>query len=431
MDNLGTSRVNIQRQFFNSLKRGTGEAYLIARNNPTVDFSNYIIKGALKNFAYDGQSEGSRAKYIYDLILLSTQQDKIRKAILKGLATERQDAWTLTQLFNLAKIYAKQGNTEARKAIYKRFCKKVIFGTAWAGYDDIIELDGFEGLKYIAETFGKALEKNPDRWQDRSIIDSFQDDNKSINVMAELEREGKANKYIRLYLDSVNETEQNRKSYIRPTTNFQKLLEEVGSYRYSYIRLRHMKLSQEEIALIANCFLTEKEGPRKEQLLCIFSQHKFPFDYQPILKLAKRKPSSKLSEFAIDALKNIKAEDIRQFALDKIEQAKRPAVFTDILISNYKKGDHVLLKSIVDKYRDEHIIENLAFSYVAIFKANATKECKEPLEALYNKMTCGIHRNHAVKILLANGVLSKKIKEEIKYDSYEEMRELLNGEKKA
>jgi len=52
-----TDTANIKRQFFNALKRGTGEACLIAKNNPTVDFSGYIIKGALRNYAYDGQSE--------------------------------------------------------------------------------------------------------------------------------------------------------------------------------------------------------------------------------------------------------------------------------------------------------------------------------------------------------------------------------------
>jgi len=44
------------------MKCGTGEAYLIAKENPTIDFSRYIIKGALKNYEYDGQSKPSRAQ---------------------------------------------------------------------------------------------------------------------------------------------------------------------------------------------------------------------------------------------------------------------------------------------------------------------------------------------------------------------------------
>ena len=63
---------NIKRQFYNSLKRGTGEAYLLVRDNPNIDFSNYLIKGALNIYAYDGQSEGDRAKYIFDISFKKT-----------------------------------------------------------------------------------------------------------------------------------------------------------------------------------------------------------------------------------------------------------------------------------------------------------------------------------------------------------------------
>ena len=60
---LMTDTANIKRQFRNSLKRGTGEAYLLLKDNPNIDFSNHIIQGALKIYAYDGQSEGNRAQY--------------------------------------------------------------------------------------------------------------------------------------------------------------------------------------------------------------------------------------------------------------------------------------------------------------------------------------------------------------------------------
>ncbi len=72
---------DIQQKFYNALKRGTGEAYLIAKNNPDIDFSEDIIKGVLKNFAYDGQSENDRATYIFDLISISKNKEKIRTAI--------------------------------------------------------------------------------------------------------------------------------------------------------------------------------------------------------------------------------------------------------------------------------------------------------------------------------------------------------------
>ena len=123
----------LKRQFLHALKRGTGEVYLIVKEHPEIDFSNQIIQGALNIFAYDGQCEGDRATYIFDIISISKQKDKIRKAVLQGLAREQDDTWNLTHLFALAKLFAQQNDTEAKQAIYDRFLNNPIAGADWAG----------------------------------------------------------------------------------------------------------------------------------------------------------------------------------------------------------------------------------------------------------------------------------------------------------
>lgn len=426
-----TDTIDIKRQFFNSLKRGTGEAYLIAKNNPTVDFSSYIIKGAVRNYAYDGQSEGSRAQYIFDLISLSDKKEKIRKAILKGLATEQSHTWSLTHLFDLAKLFAQQGDKEARKAIYDRFLNNPIEGSDWVGYSEIIELDKLNGLIFIAEKFGKYIDKNPDDWQDDSIIRHFQDDNPKIKALQELEKLSTNNKFIKLYLDCIKRTEENRESNVRETQTFKDIIDEVINTKPFLSFRRRKELNKIELNKIAENLLKEKNKVNIEKLLNVFTNHKFPFDSEFILKLAKQKATSKyrINEYAIDSLKFLKSDNIRQFALDNIPKAKRLESFIDILISNYKKGDYKLLINVAKKFESEHIIESLAGSYVDIYKANKTKECQEPLEILYIKMNCGIHRNGIIEVLIDNNVLSDKLKKEIKYDSYLETRQLLNRKK--
>jgi hypothetical protein len=54
------------------------------------------------------------------------------------------------------------------------------------------------------------------------------------------------------------------------------------------------------------------------------------------------------------------------------------------------------------------------------------RECKEPLEIIYDKMNCGLHRTDLVKILIENDVLSEKIRNEIQFDCNGETRRLYN-----
>lgn len=421
-----TETADIKRQFLNSLKRGTGEAYLIAKNNQEIDFSNQIIKGALNIYAYDGQSEGDRAQYIFDIISVTKQKDKIRKAILQGLATEQNDTWNLTHLFALAKLYAQQNDTEVKQAIYDRFLNNPIEGSDWVGAYEIIELDGLNGLFYVAEKFGKYIEQNPEDCQDEWIIKRFQEENKNIKVSEELKNKAKTNKFIRIYLDNIKRTKAIQEKHKTKPTKYKDIIDEILNSKPLISFRRKRNLTDGEINQVAKQLINETDKSNIESLLDIFDFYKFPYDSQIILDFAKQKRTNKnrIVENAIDALKHLKSKDIRNFAMDKIQNSKNPLDYLEILVSNYKGGDFKLLSEIASKTNNEHKIEQLAGIYTDIYKANKTKECKEPLEILYNKMNCAIHRNGIVEILIENKVLSDKIKNEIKFDCDLETRKL-------
>jgi hypothetical protein len=310
----------------NSLKRGTGEAYLIAKSHPNNDFSNQIIKGALNIFAYDGQCEGNRSQYIFGIISLSKQKTKVRKAVLKGLANESDNTGNLTHLFALTKLYAEKGDTEARKAIYDRFLHNPIFGSDWVGYSEILELDGFDGLLYISEKFGKYLELNPDDWQDDSIISEFQEENKHLNVYEELEKKAKKNKFIRIYLDAVySNNNSHNKNNSKPTI-FKDIIDEIYNSKPILSFRRKNNLTEQEVTLIAEQLIKETDKSKIEKLLSVFDRYKFPLDSEIILNFAKQKRSSKyrIVENALYALQHLKSKSIRRFALDKIQNSKNP-----------------------------------------------------------------------------------------------------------
>lgn len=422
-----TDTANIKRQFFDSLKRGTGEAHLIAKSNSEVDFSNQIIKGALNIFAYDGQCEGNRAQYIFDIIAVSKKKDKIRKAVMEGLATEQNDVWNLTHLFALVKLYAQQNDIEAKQAIYDRFLNNPIAGADWVGAYEILELDGLTGLFYIAEKYGKYIEQNPDDWQDDSLIEAFQAKHVDIKVIEELKKKAETNMFIGIYLDNINRTRLSRKNNKGKPTKYMDIVDEILNSEPCISFKRKRALTEEDVRKVAKQLAEETNDVNIEKLLDIFDVYKFPADSLIILNFAKQKRTSKnkITVNAIKALKKLESKGIRNFAIDKIRNTKNPIDYLEILIGNYKPGDCKLLSQIAAKANNRHKVERLAGIYTRIFEANKTKECKQPLEILYSKMNCAIHRKGIIKILLDNNVLSDRIKKELRFDCDLETRKLI------
>lgn len=419
--------MTIKQQFKQSIKCGTGEAYFILKKNPAVNFGKIILDAAKTNYAYDGQSEGHRAEYIVRLIDICKQKERLESELIKALNNASDNIWSIDQLFGINAIFAKRGNEKAKKAIYKRY-KKNKFESDCLGQEEIVQLDGFDGLKIIAETRGISLKKNKDDWEDSFFVDWFQEENPNIDVYKELKKASRSNKFIKQYLQTIVKSKKySEKRVKRPRINYEQVVENIRQLKIVPISPIGIKqLTRAEIKKLASDFLEETNSSKQEKYLRIFSRRKFPFDYKPILKIAKgkNKKNTRLVEFACESLKYFKGKDIRKFALTKLEKTNKPANYLYLLVSNYEKGDAKLLSSIVAKYKNQDIVHELVYGLNEIYKNNNVKECRKPLETIYKKMTCGIHRYELLSILHKNKALSKEIFKEMEFDSYDEINKL-------
>jgi hypothetical protein len=428
------NNANIKRQFFDSLKRGTGETYFILKNNPNIDFSDLIIKGATYNYAYDRQSEDSRAFYINGLIKRSKQQDKIINAVLKELLNQKEDFYNLDQMCDLAVYFYKSGRKKAADTLRKRFDKNSNQNYQFCGQDQLIQIEGLSGLLKVAETIGEILFNDNDDNESCRRVDDFQKKNKSIDVYKELEKASKKSKYIKAYLKAILKDKNTRKekhAKIKKWT-YELVKEKIDLNKFRMLsEERARELTTGEVKKLADEFLATKDKVKQEQYLRFFTYRKFPYDYQFLIKFAigKNSKGTRLVYHSVNALKFFKGNDIREFALQKIKTQKDPSDYLNLLVSNYKKGDCKILIDVANKSDDYDYIHNIAFGFIDIYRANSTKECKQPLEIIYNKMNCGLHRKDIVNLLGENGVLSDKIFNELQFDSYDEVRKLYSQKK--
>jgi hypothetical protein len=418
--------LDIKERFLNSLKLGTGETYLLQKECPQVDFSRQIVKGAVQNFAYDQQSEGSRANYIYGLIKKSKNRKKIEQTILSKLRIKKSDWYGLDQMCDLAILFHKNGNQHAKEALRSRFEKNSLDDYEFCGQDQLVEIEGLAGLLTVAEVVGKTLYEDEGDSEDSYRVDSFQKKNKSIDVYFELEKASRNNKYIKAYLTSIT---QNKWGLPRTRKvkrfSYELVRERIEADKFRFIsEEKANELSDEEVKKLAEDFLREKDKHKLELYLRFFSKRRFPFEYKPILDIAGGKDTrkSRLVEFAVDALKFFDGEDIRNLALQKIAEYKNPSIYLPLLTGTYREGDSRLLNEVANRSRNFDYIHSIVFGIIDIYQANPTKECKQPIESIYLAMNCGLHRYDFIKILEENMMLSDRILREMQYDSYSDIR---------
>ncbi|MBI3731486.1 MAG: hypothetical protein HY254_24575 [Burkholderiales bacterium] len=189
----------LQEQFFHSLNLGTGRAMLLMKAHPQIDFSKELIAASVRNLANDVQSEGSRADYLYPMIRRAKNRDLIEKAVLQKLKKKKSDVSDLNQLCDLALHFYQDGNLHAHDIFIERFEKSFHDDYEFCGEEQILKMDGLQGLFKLAEKIGRLPEVEWAWYEHRWEIDDFQEANPTLDVFAEFERAAKENPYIQNY----------------------------------------------------------------------------------------------------------------------------------------------------------------------------------------------------------------------------------------
>ncbi|MFZ6757746.1 hypothetical protein ACO0K9_11100 [Undibacterium sp. Ji50W] len=175
----------LQKQFFHSLTLGTGRAMLLMRAHPHVEFSKELIAAATGNLANDPQSEGSRADSLFRLIKRSKQQDLIVNVVLQKLKIRKRDRFNLAQLCDLAVFLYMDGTVGANEVLIQRFEKSFHADFDACGESQILQFEDLQGLFRRAENISKLPSDERKNWEDRWLLEDFQEENKSLDALLE------------------------------------------------------------------------------------------------------------------------------------------------------------------------------------------------------------------------------------------------------
>ncbi|WP_113675989.1 hypothetical protein [Vallitalea guaymasensis] len=75
-----------KEEFRRALMYGFGSAIIFLKNcNNCEEYLDIIFDFSIHNYAFDSQCEGSRVQYLWDLILASSNIEKLQERIMKKL----------------------------------------------------------------------------------------------------------------------------------------------------------------------------------------------------------------------------------------------------------------------------------------------------------------------------------------------------------
>lgn len=415
--------MTIQDVVSNSLKKGTGRALLIIKDNQSTDFSEIIFNACIEDLGYDPQCEGDRAEYLYEIIQASKQSSLLERKLTEKISSEEIEGWDLTQLFAIVKIFAANGNRTARTKLYEKFRLYRCEAYQAAGISEtLIDLNGLEALKFIAEIRGKELLESISDWDDNYSLNYTKEIILESNPLEYLKQIAIDNQYVQAYLNKIEECEQSRSNLPKVAWTYETIKAKIQRNKSMY-GLR--RWGDPDVMLrIAEDFVNEADTEISKKYLKAFRYYKFPLDFKHLIPFTKDSDEL-VRHCSLEALSYFENSDVREIALNNLNHRIDIGSSLKILANNFQEQDYKLIEQVIVEEKDDDDFHYLIGKVNDICEKNQTKFSLNALQTCYQRGHCSICRKTTVEIMLHNQILPNWIREEAAYDCNFELRKLI------
>ena len=416
---------------------GRGGAIIFLLGTDTSPYREMILDHCLHDKAYDTQIEDSRACYLYPLIRRSPDRDFYRDAILQALR-DADDESSVSQLFDFAVMFARDGDEGARFAIREKFDKHDL-REIYPGATSLIEIDGIDGLLHVLDYMGSDSDVT-DRYNNAYHFIYHTED----RLGEEVTRKALADAYeknanIRIYLASISEqytpssaSDDIAKSHIQENLR-KNQNEKISSMTWQEIRRSSnseqmamfwsRSASDDELVEAANDIIYEKDSLRLSRYLRIFTKRQFPLNPKILIDFINNS-NSRVSNAALQALTLITNEDIRALFECLVQSPEWSDSAVGLLRSNYREGDHLIIEKLLEQENDVHQLHSLSCELLDVYKHNPDQNAAKSLLFVYENNPCSHCRLGSVEQMRALDQLPDWIVNECVYDAEESLRKM-------
>jgi hypothetical protein len=435
-------------EFKRILDIGLGRAIIHLQTHDAAPYCDAILNACLHNTAYEPFTEGTRARYLYEVIHLTGEVPFYRKHILKALmkSSPAWQNWDGQHLFDFATLFALKGDKGARRVITERFDVNATTGHT-LGAQHMISLKGIAGFGHVASHLGgiepaednyvsysdviERIERMYGKEKSQFVFDRFSADNRMSAFIATAQKEREQQRQARNKRDPKELTYAEFKQWIAdeliPTKN----------YTTFSCMVWGVNASESDLVTAANDLLALKDLDYLHAYLRVFDKRSFPLDPSKLIDIAIRESDEPLydangwlSQYgqviksALYALSNLTDDAVRDFALNLIEDTDKSGWAANLLLNNWHDDDWQLLTELTARNHNREDCHHLTSSVLNILKVHPSSDAVQSLINLYETNPCSFCRTYLVEHLHELESLPDWMLEEVKFDANFKLRQL-------
>jgi hypothetical protein len=413
-------------------------------------FEGLLVEACIHTQAYDPQCEGDRAPWLVKIIDAAGVEQRIVPRMLDGfhLATSDNRFWDLLQLCRLAREFAGRGHEDARRALYQAF-QKSSDSIDLIGGEEIVDLDGADGLIHLAQIMGSWIAEQPDIALDDSPLGWYDERHGDGAAIRVLEACARQDQNVAVYLrhltqDAATDTpdtrrmwrcldqvridqdrleERNRREQAIDASD---VIRDIEDSNPEENRMKFMgwgrKANEDDLRTIASRMFAETHPGRLVKYLCIFTRRPLPEFDRRLVALADH-PDEDVRWRALRVLANHEHPAVRSLALDRIHSGRIGEGELRLFRKNYRSGDQILIDGVLHPPEDREVLHALVFDLTDVFGENPTSELHNAMLFVYEQSPCSNCRRKTVDALLSTKQAPGWVIRECEHDVDEDIRD--------
>jgi hypothetical protein len=420
-------------EFADALGKGLGRAVLHVRDHGSDGLEEVLANALLHEERWDRQAEDGHAPYLYEVVNATGRKNLYATRILSG-ALDSGDEADVGQLLQLTRLLAQDGWPNARETLYARFDRGDLADRS-IGADEIVRLDGLDGLRHVAAKLGPEYE-TPDEerdWIPHYLCGIASERIGDPAVAAALSASDHPS--VRLFwqaaerqraADAVREVQPCPLHSAEELIAAVEQLDDAGSAHLWGERSFVRTASDEQIEAIFAALVRERRRPQLLAYLRLFHFRAVPRLDPRLFELA-RSTDDVIQTRTVHALAKVRDPAVRELAIGLLRTGPRAVRNGAIalLIRNYEAGDHRLIEEALPGLGTPWERHSAALDLDKVAQASGDHLLVPALDWAYENTPCGNCRGCIVKRLMTMGRLTPERIEECRFDSDEFTRSLV------